>query len=142
MKYEKCLVELDEIFKYLKDEEKRNIPYEIRKAIKEKKDKHYHWNYDESKTLNEQNINRKTIEMLSYLNMEYLLNEKQKKLMEEIHKFNEKKIEKEKSEKYNPDSIFKNNIKYDKKEEVALAEVEERKWYEKIFSFIKKILKK
>lgn len=142
MEYEKCLVELDEIFKYLKDEEKRNIPYEIRKAIKEKKDKHYHWNYDESKTLNEQNINRKTIAMLSYLNMEYLLNEKQKKLMEEIHKFNEKKIEKEKSEKYNPDSIFKNNIKYDKKEEVALAEVEERKWYEKIFSFIKKILKK
>ena len=142
MKYEKCLVELDEIFKYLKDEEKRNIPYEIRKAIKEKKDKHYHWNYDESKTLNEQNINRKTIAMLSYLNMEYLLNEKQKKLMEGIHKFNEKKIEKEKSEKYNPDSIFKNNIKYDKKEEVALAEVEERKWYEKIFSFIKKILKK
>ena len=142
MEYEKCLVELDEIFKYLKDEEKRNIPYEIRKAIKEKKDKHYHWNYDESKTLNEQNINRKTIAMLSYLNMEYLLNEKQKKLMEEIHKFNEKKIEKEKSKKYNPDSIFKNNIKYDKKEEVALAEVEERKWYEKIFSFIKKILKK
>lgn len=142
MEYEKCLVELDEIFKYLKDEEKRNIPYEIRKAIKEKKDKHYHWNYDESKTLNEQNINRKTIAMLSYLNMEYLLNEKQKKLMEGIHKFNEKKIEKEKSEKYNPDSIFKNNIKYDKKEEVALAEVEERKWYEKIFSFIKKILKK
>ena len=142
MEYEKCLVELDEIFKYLKDEEKRNIPYEIRKAIKEKKDKHYHWNYDESKTLNEQNINRKTIAMLSYLNMEYLLNEKQKKLMEGIHKFNEKKIEKEKSKKYNPDSIFKNNIKYDKKEEVALAEVEERKWYEKIFSFIKKILKK
>ena len=142
MEYEKCLVELDEIFKYLKDEEKRNIPYEIRKAIKEKKDKHYHWNYDESKTLNEQNINRKTIAMLSYLNMEYLLNEKQKKLMEEINKYNEKKIEKEKSEKYNPDSIFKNNIKYDKKEEVALAEVEERKWYEKIFSFIKKILKK
>ena len=142
MEYEKCLVELDEIFKYLKDEEKRNIPYEIRKAIKEKKDKHYHWNYDESKTLNEQNINRKTIAMLSYLNMEYLLNEKQKKLMEGIHKFNEKKSEKEKSEKYNPDSIFKNNIKYDKKEEVALAEVEERKWYEKIFSFIKKILKK
>ena len=142
MEYEKCLVELEEIFKYLKDEEKRNIPYEIRKAIKEKKDNHYHWNYDESKTLNEQNINRKTIAMLSYLNMEYLLNEKQKKLMEGIHKFNEKKIEKEKSEKYNPDSIFKNNIKYDKKEEVALAEVEERKWYEKIFSFIKKILKK
>lgn len=140
MEYEKCLVELDEILKYLDDDEKKNIPYEIRKAIHEKKDKNYNWNYDESKKLNEQNINRKTIAMLSYLNMEYLLNDEQKKLMEELHKFNEKKIEKEKSEKYNSDSIFKNNMKYEKKEEATLIEVKEKKWYEKIFSFIKNLI--
>ena len=115
MEYEKCLVELDEIFKYLNDDDKKNIPYEIRKAIHEKKDKNYNWTYDESKKLNEQNINRKTIAMLSYLNMEYLLNDEQKTLMEELHKFNEKKIEKEKSEKYNSDSIFKNIQKMRKK---------------------------
>ena len=91
MDYRKCLVELDEILKYLNDDEKKNIPYEIRKAIHDEKDKNYNWSYDESKTLNEQNINRKTIAMLSYLNMEYLLNEEQKKLMEELHEFNEKK---------------------------------------------------
>ena len=141
MEYDKCLVELDEIFKYLNDDDKKNIPYEIRKAIHEKKDKNYNWTYDESKKLNEQNINRKTIAMLSYLNMEYLLNDEQKKLMEELHKFNEKKIEKEKSEKYNSDSIFKNIKKYEKKEEVTLIESGRKKWYEKIFSFIKKILK-
>lgn len=142
MEYEKCLVELDEILKYLKEDERDKIPYEIRKAIKEKKDKQYNWNYDESKTLSEQNINRKTIAMLSYLNMEYLLNGEQKKLIEKLHELNEKKIEREKTEKYSIDNIFKNNIKYDKKEEVALVEVKEKKWYKKIFSFIKNILKK
>ena len=94
MEYEKCLVELDEILKYLENEDKKKIPSEIRKAIHEKKDKKYNWTYDESKNLNEQNINRKTIAMLSYLNMEYLLNDEQRKLMEELHQFNEKNIEK------------------------------------------------
>ncbi len=141
MEYEKCLVELDEILKYLDDEEKKNIPYEIIESIHEKKDKNYNWTYDESKNLSEQNINRRTIAMLSYLNMEYLLNDEQKKLMEELHKFNEKKIEKEGLEKYDADSIFQNNEKYDKKDEVALVEVEEKKWHEKIVSFIKKILR-
>ena len=96
MEYKKCLVELDEILNYLKDEDLRKIPYDIRKAINEKKDKQYNWHYDESKDLYEQNINRKTIAMLSYINMEYLLSKEQKVLMEELHRFNEKKIEKEK----------------------------------------------
>ena len=46
MEYEKCLVELDEIFKYLKNEDLIKIPYETRKAISEKKYKQYNWNYD------------------------------------------------------------------------------------------------
>lgn len=96
MEYKKCLVELDEILNYLKDEDLRKIPYDIRKAINEKKDKQYNWHYDESKDLYEQNINRKTIAMLSYINIEYLLSKEQKVLMEELHRFNEKKIEKEK----------------------------------------------
>ena len=94
MEYKKCLVELDEILNYLKDEDLRKIPYDIRKAINEKKDKQYNWHYDESKDLYEQNINRKTIAMLSYINIEYLLSKEQKVLMEELHRVNEKKIEK------------------------------------------------
>lgn len=103
MKYEKCFVELDEILKQLKDEDLEKIPYEIRKTIKMKKDKTYNWSYDESKTLKEQNISRMTIAMLSYLNMEYLLNKKQKKIMEEFHRFNENK-------KYNLNNILKKYI--------------------------------
>lgn len=91
MKYEKCLVEVEEVLKYFKDEDLIKIPYEVRKAIKDKKDKQYNWNYDESKRLSEQNINRRTKAILSYLNMEYLLNKEQKNFLEEWHRYNEKK---------------------------------------------------
>lgn len=138
MEYKKCLVELDEILKYLSQEDLAKIPEEIRKAIKEKKDMQYNWEYDESKELKDQNINRKTIAMLSYLNMEYLLNKEQKRFLEELHMANENKNEKEKAKKYGINNIFNNNIK----EEVALQEVKEKKWYEKLLSFLKKIIRK
>ena len=85
MENEKCLVQLNETLKYLKEEDLNKIPLEIRKAINEEKDKQYKWDYDESKSLQEQNIDRKTIAMLSYLNMKYLLDEEQRKMMKEIH---------------------------------------------------------
>ena len=138
MEYKKCLVELDEILKCLSQEDLAKIPEEIRKAIKEKKDMQYNWEYDESKELKDQNINRKTIAMLSYLNMEYLLNKEQKRFLEELHMANENKNEKEKAKKYGINNIFNNNVK----EETALQEVKEKKWYEKLLSFLKKIIRK
>lgn len=155
MEYEKCLVQLDEILKYLKDEDLRKIPYEIRKAINEKKDKNYNWNYDESKALNEQKLDRKTIAMLSYLNMEYLLNEEQRLLMEKMHRFNEEKAEKQKREKYDPSDVFDSNS-YNVDEKIKAEQVKvnedysnmqmiktkEDKWYKKIIKAIAHIFHK
>ena len=106
--YNKRLVEVDEILNYLSEEDLMKIPEEVRMAIKENKDTEYLWQYDESKPLKDQNVSRDTIAFLSYLNMEYLLNEKQKEFMQQLHEFNEKKLEEEKSNKYNPDDLFKN----------------------------------
>lgn len=133
MKYEKCLVELDEILKHLSNEDLKKIPYEIRKAINEQKDKNYNWKYDEHKELNQQTIDRQTIAMLSYINMEYLLNKEQKLLMHKIHKFNENKAEEEKSKKYNSKNIFKNTFVNEKKENTTLANTTNQKWYKKFF---------
>lgn len=108
MEYTKCLVELDEILNYLSVENLEKIPYEIRKSIKEQKDKEYIWKYDDTKELKEQELDRKTIVMLSYLNMEYLLNDEQKQFMENLHELNEQNLEKEKKERYNPDNLFNN----------------------------------
>lgn len=144
MEFEKCLSQLDEILKYLNKEELEKIPYEIRKNIKEKKDKQYVWKYDETKKLEEQDINRKTIAMLSYLNIEYLLDEEQKLLMEKIHRFNEEKIEQEKAKKYSSNNIFKESINKDMQNDnnVKMIIKKEDKWYKKIIDAIVRVFNK
>ena len=105
--YNKRLVEVDEILNYLSKEELLKIPEEIRQLIKSNKDKEYVWKYDETKELKNQKLSRDTIAFLSYLNMEYLLDEEQKHLIQQIHQFNEKKIEEEKEKMYNSHYLFK-----------------------------------
>lgn len=80
--------------------------------------------------------------MLSYLNMEYLLNDEQKELMKKFHELNEKKLEKEKQEKYNANDLFLKNTNNNVQSEVALIEIKEDKWYNKIRNFIKNIFKR
>lgn len=144
MTFEKCLVEVDEVLNYLSKEDLEKIPINIRSDIKIAKDKEYIWKYDTSKPLNDQKLNRKSITLLSYLNMEYLLSNEQKKLMEELHKFNEVKSKKRKQE------IFKevkqenklNKIKKENKNNEILNIKENIKWYNKLFNFIKNIFNK
>ena len=114
--YNKRLVEVDEILNYLSIEDYEKIPKDVIEIIKKNKDTEYTWKYDTSKPLKEQDLSRDTIAFLAYLNMEYLLNEQQKNLMQKIHEENEKKLELEKSEKYNPDDLFKNSQKYIEKQ--------------------------
>lgn len=142
METKKCLVELYEVIKYLSDEDLQKIPLEIREIIREKKDKEYIWKYDESKKLTEQNLNRKTIIMLSYLNMEYLVNEEQKRLLKELHEYNEKKSEEEKTKKYSYDNLFNRNKDNDLKNKVMLIEINQDKWYKKVLSFFTRLLKR
>ena len=107
--YNKRLVEVDEILNYLSEEDLLKIPEEVRNIIKENKDKEYFWKYDETKPLKEQDVSRDTIAFLSYLNIEYLLNEKQKEFMQQLHELNEKKLEEAKVEKYGVEDLFKRN---------------------------------
>ena len=143
----KRLVEVDEILNYLSDEEYAKIPKDIINAIKENKDKYYVWKYDESRELKDQDLNRDTIVILSYLNMEYLLSQEQKELMEEIHKANEKENDKYKAEQHGIESLFNNkekketNIKLEEKTvQNELIPCEEGV-LKKIIRFIKNLFK-
>jgi len=147
--YNKRLVEVDEILNYLSDEDLEKIPDDIKQAIRDNKDKDYTWNYDEDKPLKEQDVSRDTIAILSYLNMEYLLNEKQKQFMEEMHKRNEQ--EKRKKEysnetQYNYEDLFKRKNKVEdtnnEQEEVALIPVIEETFIRKIINKIKSLFKR
>lgn len=147
--YNKRLVEVDEILNYLSEEDLLKIPEEVRKTIKENKDKEYVWKYDETKALKDQDVSRDTIAFLSYLNMEYLLNKEQKQLMQQIHESNEKKLEEEKAGKYIVDDLFKENKtqqeeteKTEPKDELSLVEYKESfftKMISKIKSFFSKL---
>ena len=144
--YNKRLVEVDEILNYLSAEDLLKIPEEVRNAIKENKDKEYFWKYDETKPLKEQKVSRDTIAFLSYLNMEYLLNEEQKYLMQQIHELNEKKLEKVKEEKYTAENLFKRNKSQQENEketerEILLLEYKEN-FFTKLINRIKKIFYK
>jgi len=141
--YNKRLVEVDEVLNYLSDEDLLKIPEDIRQAIKENKDKEYVWKYDVTKELKDQKLNRDTIIILSYLNMEYLLNEEQKKLMQQIHELNEKKLEEAKAEKYGVEDLFKRNKpqqeeQKETEQEMSLVEYKES-FFTKLISKIKKI---
>ena len=90
IEYNKRLVEVDEILKHLSQIDYNKIPEEIKEIIETNKDKNYIWNYDDTKKLEEQDVPDDTIAILSYINMEYLLNEKQKKAAQMIYEQNEK----------------------------------------------------
>ena len=99
------------------------------------------WKYDESKRLEEQRFDRNTIVILSYINMEYLLSKEQKDLMEKLHELNEQNFINEIQEKYDSKDLFKTKTNTNVENENAIAKLENNKWYNKMFSFIKRIFK-
>ena len=136
----KRLKEVEYILRKLDDEYIKKIPKEVWNYINDNMDKNYQFNYDEEKTLLEQNLNIDTISILTYINIEFLLDSIQRKELLEDLKKDELISEQEKRNKYNPDDIFKNKNKT--KEDKALIELKIERWYEKIFSFLKNMFKK
>ncbi len=137
----KRLVEVEYILRKLEDEYIKKIPQEIWNYIEENKDKNYIFKYDDSKNLLEQNLNIDTISILTYINIEYLLDDRQKMEMIEFLKKDESIAEQEKVKLYNPEDLFKEK-KENKKQETSLIEVKITRWYEKFFTFLKNMFKK
>lgn len=142
--YNKRLVEVSVILNHLTKSDYNKIPREVIDIIENNKDKEYTWIYDETKDLKDQNLNRDTIAIVSYINMRYLLNEKQKKYVKEILKVNQTKIEEIKEKKYSSDSLFK-----DKKEKtvinnvnISLIEYKEKNFIQRLLEKIKNSIRK
>jgi len=149
--YNQRLVEVDVILNHLSDSDYNKIPQEVIRAIKDNMDKEYTWELDKSKPLEEQELSRDTIAFLSYINMEYLLNDKQKEYMQKLHEKNEQENQKQEYSndiKSDYNDLFKRNNKVneelkntDKIEETALVEYKEsffKKMINKIKSFFRR----
>ncbi len=109
--YKKRFVEVDEILKNLPAREFNKIPKDIISIIRKNKDSKYIWKYDKNKKITEQELPKDTINILSYINTEFILENEQRKLMKKIHYFNEIKEDELKKKKFNPEDIFKSSKK-------------------------------
>ena len=103
--------EIDAILNYMDESYINQIPSKIRNAFKELKSKTYIKEIDPSIPLENQNLKRETITLLSVLNYNYwCTDENRKKELMNIYTTNTQKAEEELKEKYNPDKIFTNNV--------------------------------
>ena len=151
MKYKKCLVEVDEVLGFLIDEDKNKIPLEVRNNIAQVKDKKYIWKYDYTKPLVEQNLNRLSMAILSYLNMEYIATKEQKELLKDIYEYNEKKkrnvINATKVDTINDlQEVLKKGHKKieitENKEELGIEKVTKDGIFQKMITKLKKLFKR
>ena len=104
-------MKLIQFYVRLDPKELKKIPLDVRDAINEFKSLEYAWFYDDEKPLREQNIRKESVALLSYLNMTYLLDEEQRKLMDAMHIVNEYKKEQNNIEDNKKESIIRRLFK-------------------------------
>lgn len=136
----KAFSEVDDILENSEIEIQNKIPSKLKKIIKDNKDITYKININYYKSINEQKLLPETREILAMIYRDYLCNDKEKIELIEKNKNDIKELE----EKYDVSKIFekrkaKKNIG---NEENLPIKIEKKKWYEKIISYFKKILKK
>lgn len=137
----KRLVEVETILQKLDATYKNKIPNELWEYLKQNKDNDYSFYYDEENSLINQKLNIDTVAILTYINMEYLLNENQKQDIKQILTNDEAISEQKKKELYNPDNLFKNRANKVEITEnsVAMVEYKEpifikiRNWFKRTF---------
>ena len=84
------------------------------------------------------NLNQKTIGILSIIHKKYWCNDEQRRVFEEKLKQNEIAYQKNLSEEYNTEKLFKNREleKAINTDDTDLIAYEQPKWYQKIFEKI------
>ena len=124
------------------------IPKKLLELFNEEKDKNYQPNINPNISLAEQNLQRKTLALLAMLNLNYWCkDENERKELLKMYSENDKKIEAEMRERYNPDNLFKKKEKVEqnndiKQERTELIEYKEKNIFRKILDRIKNFFRK
>lgn len=137
--YADAFAEVDQIFDLMPDVLLNKIPTKFKQMIKNNKSD-YIPNIKEP--IEECELKEETIIILSLIYRDFLCSGEKKEKLQYRDSKKIKEAEDELREKYNPDKIFKNTNEGKDKEEVALVEVKEEKWYRKIYNIIKGIFGK
>lgn len=100
-------VEINSIFDNMSIDVLNKIPLKIRNFFKNNASSTYSFEYDKTKSLNEQNIKDKTRGMIALLYRDYVCNDAERKEYNDIYTEFLNKKEEEKRTLYNPNDIFK-----------------------------------
>ena len=135
--------EVLEILKYIPEEDYKKIPDKIIKLYQMNCDKNYVFNYNPSITLQEQNVSKRARAIIGLLFRDYWATEVQRNKIIAKQNYDRLKLEGKKKEEYNADNIFSNHCKnnpidnIENKQELSLVEINDIKWYKKIWKSIK-----
>ena len=139
-KYAIAYSEVLEILKYIPLEDYNKIPKTKIELFKTNANNDYTFNYDPSKTLEEQNVSNITKGIIILLFRDYWATEIQRNKIIAKQNYDRMKLE---EKKYNPDNIFINHYKNpftdntENNQELALIKTNNMKWYKKIWKLIK-----
>lgn len=141
-------VEFNCILKYLSKDIIKKIPIEFLDFINKIESKTYKFEYDQSKSLNEQNLKPETRGLIALVYQDYICNDKERKEYMQKSQLFANQMENLKREKYNPDNIFKNKKSYSTSIEnnvstkTAMIEYKEKSFIQKLFDKIKNLFKR
>ena len=144
----KAYAEVLLILSYMEQKYADMIPKKLLELFNEEKDKNYQPNINPNISLAEQNLQRKTLALLAMLNLNYWCkDENEKQEMLKMYSENDKKIEAEMRERYNPDNLFRKKeepIENDenKQENTELIKYKKQNIFKKILNRIMKFFKK
>lgn len=142
--YSVAFSETLDILNHTKKEDVEKIPIKFLEFLRINALKTYESKLDFSISTKDMNLSQKTIGILSIIHKKYWCNEEQRKDFEEKLKQNEIVYQKQLSEKYNTDKLFKNKElkKIINTDIIDLIEYKEQSWYQKIFAKILSIFSK
>lgn len=116
------------------------IPIKFLDFMKDIASKTYEFNYDKSKSLNEQNLKPETRGLIALVYQDYICNENERKEYIQKSQLFANQMEDLKREKYNPDNLFKKQEQLKNSEDVMTNEIAMIEYKESIFKrFINKI---
>lgn len=133
--------ELMKIMEYLPKEEVEKIPNKLLEFFKNIESKNSKLQIDTNKPLEEQDIKEKTKDLIAVLYRNYWCDDEERNILDRRLLENNKKYEKELSEKYSVDNIFKSRKKPMNENKKVNMIVVRKKWYNKLIDKIKSIFK-
>lgn len=143
--YIKAYTEVNCLLEYLPQSYIDKLPKKLIELIQNQSNKQYNINIDTNKSLLEQNFSKKAKDLIAVIKYNYWSTDEEKQQLQQIFYDNENKYQKELSEKYDLNNIFKkkeSKIEMPQIENDVQMVVYKENIFIRIFNKLKNLIKK